>query len=80
MHMAHDGERTLQEIADVFEITRERVRQLLTSWRRVVTLASGEEAFQGNEGALFNILKQENYRKILTEYYECQIKTSASSC
>jgi len=59
-------EKTLQEIAEVLELSRERVRQL-SFWRSEF------------KGGLVELLKSGDFRKILEVYYGCQIKSSQSS-
>ena len=59
-------EKTLQEIGDVLELSRERVRQL-TFWRSRF------------KGGVVNLLKSDKFRDILKGYYGCKIKSSSSS-
>ena len=54
-------ERTLQEIGEVLELSRERVRQL-AFWRAEF------------KGGVVELLKSGEFRKILEEYYGCRIK------
>ena len=61
-----EKEKTLQEIGEVLEISRERVRQL-TFWRTEF------------KGGVVELLKSGKFREILQEYYGCQIKNSSSS-
>jgi len=61
-----EKEKTLQEIGDVLELSRERVRQL-TFWRNEF------------KGGLVELLKSGEFRKILEEYYECRITSSSGS-
>ena len=65
LDMAQKG-KTLQEIAEVLELSRERVRQL-SFWRSEF------------KGGLVELLKSGDFRKILEVYYECRIKNSSSS-
>ena len=53
-------ESTLQEIGDVLEISRERVRQI-TYWRTQF------------KGGLVNLLKEREFRLLLKGYYGCEI-------
>ena len=58
--------RTLQYIGNVLKISRERVRQL-AYWRTEF------------KGGLVELLKSDEFRKILKGYFGCQIRSSSSS-
>lgn len=56
-----EGESTLQEVADIYGLTRERVRQI-AYWRTM------------HKGALVNLLKGREFRLLLKGYYGSEVK------
>ncbi len=61
-----DSGQTLQFIADIMELSKERVRQI-AYWRTMHT------------GALAKLLREREFRLLLRGYFGCEIKTSESS-